>query len=171
MNYLVLIVMICKQVNSLFKFQLTHFICGVCKRIFKEVDDLKEHLNEHNIPHPWQCTVCGVPFTNKYVVIANSYRILPISGRVDKASATETVDLGSILSWGQIKDYKNWYSQLTYLTFSNLKDSVKPPPCVVDRWAGGILTRRPKDPFAVFGLGQRTKSFHTNTKSSILIPQ
>ena len=23
------------------------------------------------------------------------------------------------------------------------------PPCVVDRWAGGSLTRRPKGPFAV----------------------
>ena len=26
---------------------------------------------------------------------------------------------------------------------------MKPPPCVVDRWAGGSLTRRPKSPFAV----------------------
>ena len=26
---------------------------------------------------------------------------------------------------------------------------MKPPPCVVDRWAGGSLTRRPKGPFAV----------------------
>ena len=26
---------------------------------------------------------------------------------------------------------------------------MSPPPCVVDRWAGGSLTRRPKGPFAV----------------------
>ena len=32
-------------------------------------------------------------------------------GRVDKASATETVDLGFSQS-GQTKDYKDWYSQL-----------------------------------------------------------
>ena len=30
-----------------------------------------------------------------------------------------------------------------------LKSNVKPPPCVVDRWADGTLTRRPKGPFAV----------------------
>ena len=35
------------------------------------------------------------------------------------------------------------------LTFSIKRDSVKPPPCVVDRSAGGSLTRRPKGPFAV----------------------
>ena len=40
------------------------------------------------------------------------------SGRLDRASATEAVDLGSIP--GRVKpDYKNWYSQLSYLTFSN----------------------------------------------------
>ena len=31
---------------------------------------------------------------------------------------------------------------------------MKPPPCVVDRWAGGSLTRRPKGPFAVSWLRQ-----------------
>ena len=29
------------------------------------------------------------------------------------------------------------------------RDSVKPPACVEDSWAGGSLTRRPKGPFAV----------------------
>ena len=29
------------------------------------------------------------------------------------------------------------------------KDGVKLPPCVVDRWAGGSLTRKPKSHFAV----------------------
>ena len=31
---------------------------------------------------------------------------------------------------------------------ASIKDSVKPPPCVVDRWSSGSLTGRPKDPFA-----------------------
>ena len=73
----------------------------------------------------------------------------PISGRVDRASATEAVDSGSIPGRVKPKNYKNWYSQLSCLTFSIKRDSVKPPPCVVDRWAGGSLTRRPKGPFAV----------------------
>ena len=38
---------------------------------------------------------------------------------MDRASATETMDMGSILG------YKNWYSQVPYLTFSNKRDSVK----------------------------------------------
>ena len=36
--------------------------------------------------------------------------------------------------------------QLLCLTFNNERNSVKPPSCVVDRWAGGSLTRRPKRP-------------------------
>ena len=39
--------------------------------------------------------------------------------------------------------------QLPCLTFSIKRDNVKPSPCVVDRWVGGSLTRRQKDPFAV----------------------
>ncbi|XP_076822408.1 uncharacterized protein LOC143468852 isoform X2 [Clavelina lepadiformis] len=46
--------------------RLAQFVCGVCKRIYKDVEDLKLHLEEHNIPHPWHCSICGVPFTNKY---------------------------------------------------------------------------------------------------------
>ena len=55
----------------------------------------------------------------------------PISGRVGRMLATEKVDSGSIrgrvfykyslLDWKTFhyKDYKNWYSLLSYLTFSN----------------------------------------------------
>ena len=50
---------------------------------------------------------------------------------------------------GHTKDYKNWYSQLICLTFGIERDNVKPPSCVVDKWAGGSLIRRPKVPFAV----------------------
>ena len=46
---------------------------------------------------------------------------------------------------GQINDWRNWYSQLPCLTFSNKRNSVKLSICVVDWWAGGSLTRRPKD--------------------------
>ena len=36
--------------------------------------------------------------------------ILDCRGRVDGASATETIDSGSIPFQSQTKDYKNWYS-------------------------------------------------------------
>ena len=69
---------------------------------------------------------------------------------MDRASATETVDSGLIPGRVKTKDSKTWHSQLPCLTFSIERDSVKPPPCVVDRWAGGSLTRRPKVSFALF---------------------
>ena len=56
---------------------------------------------------------------------------MPISGRVDRASAAEAVDSGSISCRVKPKTIKK-------------RDSVKPLPCVVDRWAGGSVTRRPK---------------------------
>ena len=34
---------------------------------------------------------------------------------------------------GQPKDYKKWYSQLSWLTFSVKKKSVKSQPCMVER--------------------------------------
>ena len=43
------------------------------------------------------------------------HRLL-ISGRVDRVSAAEMVDLGSVLGVvkpGQTKDYKNWSSQIS----------------------------------------------------------
>ena len=46
-------------------------------------------------------------------------QFIPNSGWIDKASATETVDSGSIPGRVKIKDYKNWYSQLPCLTFNN----------------------------------------------------
>ena len=72
-----------------------------------------------------------------------------MSDRVDRASATEAVDSGSTPGPVKPKTIKNWYSQLPRLTFSSKRDCVKPPPCLVDRWAGGSLTQRSKGPFAV----------------------
>ena len=43
---------------------------------------------------------------------------------------------------GQTKDYKNWYSQLSCFTFSIKRDSVKPTPCVADRWQLDSKTER-----------------------------
>ena len=58
-----------------------------------------------------------------------------------RTSATEMVDLGSIP--GRVySNYTNWYSQLPCLTFSIKRDSVKPPPCVVDRWQLDLKTKR-----------------------------
>ena len=64
----------------------------------------------------------------------------PISGRVDRASVTEAVDSSSIP--GRVKTNTIKFGIHSF-------SAVKPPPCVVDRWAGGSLTRRPKGPFAV----------------------
>ena len=80
---------------------------------------------------------------------------LVISGRLDRASAIETSTLVRFPT-GKSTDYKNCYSQLPFLTFSR-KRIVKFPPCVVDRWAGGSLTRRWKGPFAVFWPRQLVK--------------
>ena len=58
--------------------------------------------------------------------------------------ATETVasrhgfDYRSV----QAKDYETYYSQLPCLAYSNKRDSVKHPTCVVDRWAQGSLTKK-----------------------------
>ena len=89
------------------------------------------------------------------LIIANVTRTLfshvilvPISGQVDRACATDTVYFRSIPCHVKVKTKKNWYSQFSCLTFSIERDRVKPPPCVVDRWAGGSLTRKPKCPFA-----------------------
>ena len=67
----------------------------------------------------------------------------PISGRVDNATVTKTFGWGSITGWVQTKDYKIGICSFSCLTFSIKRDIVKPPPCVVYRWAGagGRLTR------------------------------
>ena len=47
------------------------------------------------------------------IIYKNKRAYQPISGRVDRASATETADSGSIRGRsGGIKSYKNRYSQL-----------------------------------------------------------
>ena len=52
--------------------------------------------------------------------------------------ATETLDAGLILHRLKPKTINQ-----------QTKGQCEPTPCVVDRWAGSCLTRRPKGPFAV----------------------
>ena len=70
-------------------------------------------------------------------------------GRKDRASTSEMVDSGSILNWVKTKDDNNWYSQLTCLMLSMKRDNMKLPPSVINSWAGGSLTPRPKGHFVV----------------------
>ena len=83
------------------------------------------------------CVHVSVPFNilfNQQVLKFSQNNLLPMSGQVDRASATETVDSGSIPNRVEPKTIKSdWYSQLPCLTFSNQRDSVKPPTCVVDK--------------------------------------
>ena len=65
-----------------------------------------------------------------------------------QSDCNKTVDSGSISGRSNQRQQKLVFT-LSCLTFTNQRDSVKPPLCVVDRWAGGSLTRRPKSPFAV----------------------
>ena len=58
----------------------------------------------------------------------------PIAHRVDKASATETIDLGLISGRVKPKATNIAIHSFPALTFSIKKESVKLPPPVVDRW-------------------------------------
>ena len=78
--------------------------------------------------------------------MAGLFHIL-ISGGVDKASATETVDFGSIPGMSN-SDNQGLYFQLFCLT-SSTRDGAKSPRCVVGRWAGVCVTRRHQNLFAV----------------------
>ena len=51
-----------------------------------------------------------------------------------------------------IKGYKSWYSQLSCLTFSIKWKSLKPPPCLVDRWQLYLKDR--KAPWLSLGHGK-----------------
>ena len=62
----------------------------------------------------------------------------PISGRTDRASASEAVDLGSIR--GRVKP------KTIIIGIHSFCEAL---PCVIDMWASSNLTRRPKGPFAV----------------------
>ena len=58
-----------------------------------------------------------------------------VSDRVNGASGTEAVDFGAIPGRVKSKTIKIGIrtSQLSYLTFSNINDIAKRPPCVIDR--------------------------------------
>ena len=59
---------------------------------------------------------------------------------MDKASAADTVDLGSITRLVELKLEKSLYSHPAFqLDISNKMGCVKLSPCVVDRWANDRL--------------------------------
>ena len=67
---------------------------------------------------------------------------------MDKASATETEDAASIPARVKPKTTKidrHGFSARR----SVIEKMCEAPPCVVDRWTGGSLTRKPKGSFTV----------------------
>ena len=71
-----------------------------------------------------------------------------------RASDSELVDSASIFDWVKPKTIKiNIHSFLAWRSAIK-RESVKLPPCVVDRWAGGSLTWRSQGHFIVFCLTQ-----------------
>ena len=73
---------------------------------------------------------------------------IPNNGRMDSTSVTQTIDSGSIPC--RVKPKIIETSIYSCLTFSIKINVEKPPPCLVDRWADGGLTRRPTVPLDVF---------------------
>ena len=64
----------------------------------------------------------------------------PISGRVDRAFATETVDTGSIPGRVKPKTHKSDIYIASLLDGHHLRDRLNYPLSVIDKWAGGSLT-------------------------------
>ena len=81
----------------------------------------------------------------KYSCNQISGGVKSINVQVDNASATEMVDSGSIPGRVNQRLYKLVFTA-SLLDVQQLKRQVKHPPCVVDRWASGSLTQRPKGP-------------------------
>ena len=69
---------------------------------------------------------------------------------MNKASAVETVDSGSVPDRVKPKKIKNWYSQLQCLALSIEKDSVKTTSCEVYWWTGRGLIQRLENLFTVY---------------------
>ena len=68
------------------------------------------------------------------------YNNIFIISRVHKASAADTIDLGSITGLVKPKLEKSLYLHpASLLHISNKMGSVKLSPCVVDRWANDSL--------------------------------
>ena len=74
--------------------------------------------------------------------------LVEIIDRVDKASDTETVDLGSIPGRVKPKAKKIGIRSFRAKRLA-IKGIVWSLNRVLDKWAGGSFTREPKDPFSV----------------------
>ena len=78
--------------------------------------------------------------------VCKKKKFAPIS---DRASITETVDLGSTSSWAKPKTIKNWYSQLSCLAFSDKKGHCEDSTMcckLVNKWQ---LDSKTECPFAL----------------------
>ena len=78
------------------------------------------------------------------------------SCRVNWASATETVDSDSIPGRVKQKTTKIDIHSFLALRSAIYGNSVKLPPCVINRWASGSLTRWPNSFFTVSFLAMET---------------
>ena len=66
--------------------------------------------SEKTLPRKFSLANPKIPFWLRAGVIVQIF--LPIRGRVNRASASETVDSGSVTGRVKSKTVKNWYSQL-----------------------------------------------------------
>ena len=73
------------------------------------------------------------------------HRTRQSSSSANIAIAIETVNSGSIPGWIKPNTIKIGIHNFPARRSAIKRDSVKPPSCLVDRWAGGSLTRKPKD--------------------------
>ena len=92
--------------------------------------------------------ILGYPIFDVLVKLSMQ-NFLPISGRVDRASATETIDSVSIP--GQVKQKTFKISRPIYSCpawrSAIRRDGVKPFSVCIDWWADGCFTRNPNKPF------------------------
>ena len=77
-----------------------------------------------------------------FYVLEKNAILMPISGRVDRAPATETVGSGAIPDRVKPKAIKLVFTA-SLLDVQQFKNSEKPPPCVVDRWQLDSNPERP----------------------------
>ena len=82
----------------------------------------------------------GTDFRVAYNIACQQKKILLISGRVDEASANETLDSGLIPGRVKSKTTKLGIHSFPERGLAIKMDSVKSLLCVVDTWAGGNVT-------------------------------
>ena len=86
--------------------------------------------------------------------INNDNSVSPISGRMDRASTTKAVNSGmdsgrvepivnsGTISGQVVPNIKKLVFTTSWLLFSNISDSAKPPSCALDRWEIDLKTKK-----------------------------